>query len=58
MSIMLGTMIKNTTVLAEIPQLDVKNWTWHWHRLKKYLFDGLPEEQIATRFNYKLDLMN
>lgn len=57
MSIMLATMIKNSVAIAEIPQLDVTNWTKHWGRLKTNLFDDLADDYIKQRFGYKLDVI-
>ena len=58
MSIMLATMIKNSVAIAEIPQLDVTNWTKHWSLLRENLFDNLPDDTIKQRFGYKLDVIN
>ena len=58
MSIMLATMIKNSVAVAEIPQLDVTNWTKHWGLLRANLFDNLDDETIKKRFGYKLDVID
>ena len=58
MSIMLATMIKSSVAIAEIPQLDVTNWTKHWSLLRENLFDNLPDESIKQRFGYKLDVID
>lgn len=57
MSIMLATMIKNSVAIAEIPQLDVTNWTKHWSLLRENLFDNLDDDYIKQRFGYKLDVI-
>lgn len=57
MSIMLATMIKNSVAVAEIPQLDVTNWSKHWPRLRENLFDDLSDGYIKERFGYKLDVL-
>lgn len=57
MSLMLATMIKGSTAIAEIPQLDLINWDYHWYRLKRNLFDDLPDDIIREKYNYKIDLL-
>ena len=58
MSIMLATMVKDSVAIAEIPQLDVMNWSKHWKFLRENLFDNLSDEYIRERFGYKLDVIN
>ncbi len=57
MSIMLATMIKNSIAIAEMPQLDLTNWSKHWDKLKKNLFEDLPDDYIKKRFDYKIDVI-
>lgn len=45
MSIVLSTLIKNSTSLADIPQLNLKKW-WYWNELKDNCFKGLNEDEI------------
>lgn len=57
MSIMLAIMIKNSVAIAEIPQLDVTNWSKHWPFLREYLFDDQSDDYIKERYGYKLDVI-
>jgi len=57
MSIMLSILIKNSTSIAEIPQFDLTKWEYHWHRLKKYCFEGMSEEEIKNRYGYRIDII-
>lgn len=55
MSLQLSILIKNSTAIAEIPQLDLCEWHY-WHTLK-LLFGNLDISEIKKKFNYKLNIM-
>lgn len=56
MSIVLSILIKNSTSIADSPQLSLFTW-WYWDSLKESCFKGLSDEEIM-QFSYKLDIID
>ena len=56
MSIVLSTLIENSTSIADSPQLNLFTW-WYWDELKKYCFKGMSDEEIL-QYSYRLDIMD
>lgn len=63
MALVLSTLIKDSTAIADIPQTILYNepekelWRWHWKELVKYCFNNLPEQYIINNFKHRLNIL-
>ena len=57
MSILLSTLVKGSTALADVPQLTFEN-AKYWQRVKKFLFPNFSDEEIYGKFNYRLNVLD
>lgn len=55
-SMFLGTMLKNSTVIADVPQFNICEWSY-WPILKSRCFRDLDENEIS-KYDYKLNILN
>lgn len=55
-SLQLATMVKDSTALADIPQLEFQNHV-SYNRVKPYCFPGLSDEEIWSRFKHRFDVV-
>jgi hypothetical protein len=55
MSIQLSILLKNSTSIAEIPQLNVMKWGY-WSTLKKELFPDLTNEEINSKYSHRINV--
>ena len=57
MSLQLSTLVRNSTSICEIPQLDLMKWSY-WPTLKKNLFNNLTDDEIISNFSFKLNIFD
>lgn len=55
-SLQLATMVKGSTALADIPQLEFQNHV-SYNRVKPYCFPGLSDDEIWDRFKHRFDVV-
>ncbi len=56
MSLLLATMVKQSTALADIPQLDVSKDTY-WDEFKEICFNNKSEKHILENYGYRLNFI-
>ena len=56
-SIQLGTLIRNSKVLADVPQLTLENANYVRYIMPK-LFPNTTNEEIKDRYNYRLNILD
>ena len=57
MSIMLATLVKDSTALADVPQLTF-DYANYWKRIKKILFPDLSDEEILENYKHRLNVLD
>lgn len=57
MSILLATLVKDSTALADVPQLTFEN-AKYWQRVKKILFPNYSDEYIHENFKHRLNVLD
>lgn len=63
-SLMLGTLIRNSMVLADMPQTDVSKFVQsdkvklppYWPNIKKYCFDCVDDKEAYDKYGYRFNL--
>ena len=55
-SLQLATMVKDSTALADIPQLEFQNHV-SYERIKPFCFPGLSNAEIWDRFKHRFDVI-
>lgn len=56
-SILLGTLVKDSKVLADVPQLTFENAKYFQH-IKSKVFPNLSDEEIKNNYNYRLNVLD
>lgn len=55
-SILLSTLLKESIGIAEIPQLNLRDYGYqHWNLLKKNIFPDMTNEEILDKYGYRVD---
>ena len=56
-SMLLGTLVKDSKVLADVPQLTFENAKYFQH-IKHIVFPDLSDEEIKNNYNYRLNVLD
>lgn len=57
-SIILATLVRGSMALADIPQMDLRNYgDWNLRNFKKYSFPGKSEEYIFENYSHRLSVI-
>ena len=57
MSLMLATMVKQSTALADIPQLNLIHLKDHWDDFKKFFFKNRSDEYIIKNYGHRFNVI-
>ena len=57
MSLMLATMVKQSTALADIPQFNLMHMKYHWDDFKEFSFKNCTEEYIIKNYGYRFSFI-
>ena len=57
MSLQLSILVKNSHAIAEIPQLNLMDWSY-WHVLKSQLFPQFTNDEIKDKFMHRLSFFD
>lgn len=57
MSLMLATMVKQSTALADIPQLNIIGIKYHWDDFKEFSFKNRSDEYIIKNYGYRFNFI-
>lgn len=57
MSLMLATMVKQSTALADIPQLNLIHIKYHWDDFKEFSFKNRSDEYIIKNYGYRFNFI-